>query len=204
MADEERRAEVPEDETPQDEVLEDEGDVLLSEVEFGSSGPSASGTVIGMEGDLMVAGDSDIQLAGSGEPAGPEGGEVSGLDELDLTLEEDLSLIEEEKPVTTAGDSDIDLAGEAGFGADSADLFRRLDRCDRFPDPERLALASQIRDLETVLGDGSSAVVLRDADVDQVSFNYQPALKTLDESDFARLSPRTFRWHRDAEEQTRE
>lgn len=57
-----------------------------------------------------------------------------------------------------------------GAGASARDLIRRLG--DNWtitvidPDPERLALASQIRDLETLLGDGSSAVVLRDADLD--------------------------------------
>ena len=105
-------AKQPSVETPEDEPPDDEGDVLLSEVEFGASDPSASGTVIGMEGDLAALGDSDIQLAGAGEPAAPQSAEVADLDELDLTLEEDLSLIEEEKPVATAGDSDIDLAGD--------------------------------------------------------------------------------------------
>ena len=57
-----------------------------------------------------------------------------------------------------------------GAGASARDLIRRLG--DNWtitvidPDPDRLALAEQIRDLETVLGDGSSAVVLRDADLE--------------------------------------
>ena len=57
-----------------------------------------------------------------------------------------------------------------GAGASARDLIRRLG--DNWtitvidPDPDRLALAEQIRDLETILGDGSSAVVLRDADLE--------------------------------------
>ncbi len=110
--------EIPEDEASDDATLDDAtpddgDDVLLSEVEFGASDPSASGTVIGMESDLSVAGESDIQLAGAGESAAPQSSEVANLDELDLTLEEDLSLIEDEKPVAGAGDSDVDLAGDA-------------------------------------------------------------------------------------------
>ena len=54
-----------------------------------------------------------------------------------------------------------------GAGASARDLIRRLG--DNWtitvidPDADRLALAEQIRDLEVVHGDGSSAVVLRDA-----------------------------------------
>ncbi|NQU23238.1 MAG: helix-turn-helix domain-containing protein [Candidatus Nealsonbacteria bacterium] len=92
---------------PAADTPDDEGDVLLSEVEFGASDPSASGTVIGMEGDISGAGDSDIQLASS-EPAMPEVPEIADLEELDLTLEEDLSLIEEAGSET----SDIGLAGD--------------------------------------------------------------------------------------------
>ena len=57
-----------------------------------------------------------------------------------------------------------------GAGASARDLIRRLG--DNWtitvidPDPDRLALAEQIRDLETIHGDGSSAVVLRDADLE--------------------------------------
>lgn len=57
-----------------------------------------------------------------------------------------------------------------GAGASARDLIRRLG--DNWtitvidPDPDRLALAEQIRDLDTVLGDGSSAVVLREADLE--------------------------------------
>lgn len=54
-----------------------------------------------------------------------------------------------------------------GAGASARDLIRRLG--DNWtitvidPDTTRLALAAQIREVETVHGDGSSAVVLRDA-----------------------------------------
>jgi trk/ktr system potassium uptake protein len=54
-----------------------------------------------------------------------------------------------------------------GAGASARDLIRRLGDSWTVTvidlDPDRLALVSKIRDVETVLGDGSSAVVLRDA-----------------------------------------
>lgn len=57
-----------------------------------------------------------------------------------------------------------------GAGASARDLIRRLGDSWTVtvidPDPDRLALAAKVRDVETVLGDGSSAVVLRDAGID--------------------------------------
>ncbi len=95
---------------------DDEGsgdeDVLLSEAELGESDPSKSGTVIGSgkglkpsESDIQFAG-SDVNLDGSGlnfadgkagkpRAAEPKGGGVPSkgrADEIDLTLDEDLSL----------------------------------------------------------------------------------------------------------------
>ncbi|MDJ0790333.1 MAG: TrkA family potassium uptake protein [Acidimicrobiia bacterium] len=56
-----------------------------------------------------------------------------------------------------------------GAGASARELIRRLgDSWDVTvidPDPERLMLAEKIRPMETVEGDGSSALVLRDADI---------------------------------------
>ena len=57
-----------------------------------------------------------------------------------------------------------------GAGASARELIRRLGDSWTVtvidPDPERLALAERIREVETVVGDGSSAVVLRDAGID--------------------------------------
>ena len=54
-----------------------------------------------------------------------------------------------------------------GAGASARELIRRLGDSWSVtvidPNPERLLLAEKIRDLEPILGDGSSAVVLRDA-----------------------------------------
>ena len=58
-----------------------------------------------------------------------------------------------------------------GTGASARDLIRRLgDNWDITlvdPQEEQLAAASRIRDVRTVLGDGSSAVVLREAGIEQ-------------------------------------
>jgi Trk K+ transport system NAD-binding subunit len=57
-----------------------------------------------------------------------------------------------------------------GAGASARDLINRLGDTWNIvvvdTDPERLEIISQMRDVETVLGDGSSAVVLREAGID--------------------------------------
>jgi len=57
-----------------------------------------------------------------------------------------------------------------GAGASARELIRRLGDSWSVtvidPDPDRLRLVEKIRDVETVLGDGSSVVVLRDAGVE--------------------------------------
>ena len=57
-----------------------------------------------------------------------------------------------------------------GAGASARELIRRLgDTWDVTvidPNPERLLLAEKVRTVETVVGDGSSALVLRDADLE--------------------------------------
>lgn len=77
-------------------------EVLLSEVELGQSSIGASGTVIGMEqpgkkaidSDLSLASDSEIHLASDIGTAKPLAGDsqLPPFEELDLTLEEDVSL----------------------------------------------------------------------------------------------------------------
>ena len=60
-----------------------------------------------------------------------------------------------------------------GAGASARELIRRLGDSWTItvidPNPDRLALADQIRDIDTILGDGSSAVVLREASVDHAA-----------------------------------
>jgi hypothetical protein len=164
----ERQAEAP------PPVEEDEGDVLLSEVELGQSDPGLSGTVIGVgkgkasaESDIQIGasdiqigasdiqiGASDIQLADSdvglaasdvrlaesdiklvdsdvqlaapkkAAPAkkDPVQAKVSQFEELDMTLDQDLSLEDSHVPISPAtakggkkgtGDSAVDLSGKA-------------------------------------------------------------------------------------------
>jgi excisionase family DNA binding protein len=110
---------------------QDEGDVLLSEIELGESDPGSSGTVIGMESGGNAVADSDLQLADSGvrlddepKPSSDEvDSKVSQFEELDLALEEDLSLHPEDEQAQAGqavgdGGSNIDLAA----GADDDDL----------------------------------------------------------------------------------
>ncbi len=107
------KAESAEKKTP-----DEEEDVLLSEVELGQSDSGASGTVIGMESLLDAS--SDIEIGGQSEstkPAEPSGvdSEVSKFEELDLTLEEDLTLEDSQiaqSAKTTEGSSAVDLTGE--------------------------------------------------------------------------------------------
>jgi len=102
---------------------EDTDDVLLSEVELGESDSGASGTVIGPAGqspadsDIQLAGSdvklggSDLQLAGSDDAKVEMDAEVSGFDELEMTLDDDLTL----------EDSQVSLSEEAG-GAEGSDI----------------------------------------------------------------------------------
>jgi excisionase family DNA binding protein len=104
---------------------EDEGDVLLSEVELGSSDAGASGTVIGMGKKGGDPGGSDLHKPGK-KPADEVDSKVSQFEELDLTLDEDLSL--EDSAIGSeeakAGGSGIDLddddlvLGGSGSGSD--------------------------------------------------------------------------------------
>ncbi|MBN1396326.1 MAG: helix-turn-helix domain-containing protein [Pirellulales bacterium] len=80
---------------------EEGGDVLLSDVELGQSDPGLSGTVIGMNGAAQSIPDSDIHLAESDVEIAdqsqtpvpkPKTGSSAQFEELDLTLEEDLTL----------------------------------------------------------------------------------------------------------------
>ena len=111
-----------------------DGDVLLSEVELGSSDPGASGTVIGMEGDHDMAGQSDLLLDGEEVTAAGQdeiGSKVMQFEELDLSLDDDLTLEETDEPSApgapgsstidlTPGDMDDDdlVLGGSGTGSD--------------------------------------------------------------------------------------
>lgn len=100
---------------------EDESDVLLSEAELGSSDSGTSGTVIGgVETGQKEPAQSDLKLAeepGPAQPAGPDevDSKVTQFEELDLALEEDLTL--EDSKVTPGegpveGDSAVELAAK--------------------------------------------------------------------------------------------
>jgi len=114
---------------------EEGGDVLLSEVALGQSDPGASGTVIGMDAGGRAAADSDIRLADSHIKLGEESkvsgaakkkdevdSKVAQFEELDLTLEEDLTLEDSSvglgaKPAAASGagagsGSAVDLSGK--------------------------------------------------------------------------------------------
>jgi hypothetical protein len=98
--------------------------VLLSEVALGQSGLGTSGTVIAMDGTGHDAAKSDILLAGSdinikraGETPTPlpkkeVDSKVAQFEELDLTLDEDLTL----------EDSTARLPGRPGAGGSAIDL----------------------------------------------------------------------------------
>jgi excisionase family DNA binding protein len=96
----------------------DEADVLLSELELGPSPSGTSGTVIGgVEDSGKPSADSDLKLDKESEPpttvaAGKLDSTVSQFEELDLALEEDLTL---EDSKVTSGD-------EAGSGGSSVDV----------------------------------------------------------------------------------
>jgi len=120
--------------TPSAEPSGEQDNVLLSEVELGQSGPGSSGTVIGMEQKAAPDGaaplsDSDLKLAGSNvkldeapKPAAAKpdlDSQVTQFEELDLTLDEDLTLegssvTGESKPAPAkpSGDSAVDLSGK--------------------------------------------------------------------------------------------
>lgn len=117
---------------------DDDGDVLLSEVELGRSDHGLSGTVIGVEkspspveSDIRLAesdvklAESTIQLVGSsaidlGSEKTPAAGKdemaskVSQFEELDLTLDQDLTLEESTVGVAKSkpADSAVDLSGK--------------------------------------------------------------------------------------------
>jgi len=103
-----------------DETLEDGGDMLLSEVELGESDPGASGTVIGLEGDASSAADSDIRLGDDSDLTPDQGSEIDSkvaqFEELDLTLEEDLTLADSQVDPAVGGSnggSGIELSEDA-------------------------------------------------------------------------------------------
>ena len=106
---------------PPDTADEGEGDVLLSELELGPSSSGGSGTVIGgVEDGGKAAADSDLKLGEEREPsqnaaADALDSKVMQFEELDLALEEDLTL--EDSKVTSGEDapesgSSVDLGGK--------------------------------------------------------------------------------------------
>ncbi len=109
-----RSAEASADDGSDDLAMDGDADVLMSEIELGESGPSTSGTVIGMEGDAQrPAADSDLQLAtDSGQD--DVGSQVAQFEDLDLSLDDDLTLEDAGDAATapSTGSSAVDLSGE--------------------------------------------------------------------------------------------
>jgi len=107
---------------------EEDGDVLLSEVELGRSDPGTSGTVIGpssgkgaADSDIHLATDSDLNLAAA--PSGDDESGGSQFEDLDLTLDDDLSL--EDSGLSLDEGLDLDAAaakGDSGVDLDDDDL----------------------------------------------------------------------------------
>jgi excisionase family DNA binding protein len=93
-------------------------DVLLSETELGGSGIGTSGTVIGMKA-AQPTDESDLQLS-SAAPASPAPKAADDsrtkFDELDLTLDDDLSL--DDASPAKGNDSAIDLGGKSKLDDD--------------------------------------------------------------------------------------
>ncbi len=119
-----QQSEVPEPlAIPDDDDLHlgDDSDVLLSEVELGESDPGASGTVIGGDVSKDSMADSDIQLGEESAISSADGdvveSKVSDFEELDLALEEDLTL--EDSQSAAASDSGT---GDSGAGNSTVDL----------------------------------------------------------------------------------
>ena len=98
----------------------EEGDVLLSEVELGRSDAGASGTVIGMDRQGDAAGGSDLHKPGGQPEADEVGSKVSQFEELDLTLDEDLTL--EDSAIGEAEGTAEAKAGGSGVDLDDDDL----------------------------------------------------------------------------------
>jgi excisionase family DNA binding protein len=100
---------------PADGGDEEGSDILLSEAEIGSGESGASGTVIGPSLDAGLSGTSDIKISGGDEQDADEGGSGSQFEELDLALEEDLTLEDSQlasadEDATSEGGSDLDLS----------------------------------------------------------------------------------------------
>jgi excisionase family DNA binding protein len=110
--------------------VEDTDEVILSEVELGQSGPGSSGTVIGMEpiaraeSDINLASSSKIDVTGQSVTPpiskGPADSKAAKFEELNLALEEDLTLpastigLDAKKPMPAApsGGSSLVIAPE--------------------------------------------------------------------------------------------
>ena len=106
-----KKTSAPKEEAP---VQDSSEDVVLSEIELGESGPSASGTVIGSdsgppeESDIQLVG-SDVGLTSDTAPDATGPADSGPLEELDLTIEEDVAL----------DDSQLSLGDDSGIAAAS-------------------------------------------------------------------------------------
>lgn len=146
---------------PADEEI---GDVLLSDIALGHSATGTSGTVIAMSGiggggeisDIQLAGDN-IELAISDTAQTPipkakkddVGSKVSKFEELDLTLDEDLTL----------EDSTSKLPGKAAFGDSGSGSA--IDLSGRELEDDDLVLGGSGKGSDVTIG-GDSGISLVD------------------------------------------
>lgn len=178
----------------------DDGDLLLSEVEFGESDPSTSGTIIGVGDDGATPADSDINLTVNLSLDDPAASGAQ-FEDLDLSLDDgDLSLAPDEPDAaadTSGGGSDIELLADdlddddlvlGGSGAGS-DITIGGDSGISLVDPadsglsleEPLDLAPSSESLE--LGEGELGV-LSDAGEDDVAIEDDVAVEIETDDDF--------------------
>ena len=162
---------------------EDESDILASEVELGESSPGASGTVIGMQstdkrdtGSDIESADSAVKLGEESKPAAEADidSKVSQFEELELTLEEDLTLEDSqisEAAGATADGSAVDLSGKelddddlvlGGSGAGS-DVTIGGDSGISLVDPADSGLS--LEDLLDLTGSGGESLELGEDDM---------------------------------------
>ncbi len=173
---------------------DDSDEVLISELDLGGADSGTSGTVIGPivgdspESDVQLT-DSEIKLAGSGlhlsedlaQPGGlqaPTPSDIAKADDLELTLDADLTLEDSHVPLTrgpapvefASGDSSIELAEPAEFedddlvlgGSSGSDITIGGDSGISLVDPTDSGLSLEE---PLAVGDGSESLELGEDDM---------------------------------------
>lgn len=110
--------------TPQaaepESAAEDSEDVLLSEAELGESDAGGSGTVIGTsdqaseESDIQLAG-SDVALTGGGDEQQAADSKAEGLEDIDLTIDDDVPLEDSQIALADTGGDVQEGSGGSGL-----------------------------------------------------------------------------------------